>query len=58
MERDNLERTIVMKVAKKAHGEGNGPRLEPVKPGPAPKGPEETRKALAALASLYRLFRG
>lgn len=58
MERDNLERTIVMKVAKKTHGDGSVSRLQPVKPGPAPKSPEETRKALAALASLYRLFRG
>jgi hypothetical protein len=58
MERDPLERTIVMKVTKKTQGDGNAPRLQPAKQGSAPKSPEETQRALATLASLYRLFRG
>ena len=58
MERDPMERTIVMKVTKKTHGVGDASRPEPSKQGSAPKSPEETQKALATLASLYRLFRG
>ena len=58
MERDPLERTIVMKVTKKPHADANAPRLQAVKSGSSQKSHEETQKALAALASLYRLFRG
>jgi hypothetical protein len=58
MEHDPLERTIVMKVTKKTHGNGIAPGPRLLKREAAPKSPEETEKALAALASLYRLFRG
>lgn len=54
---DDLERTIVIKVAGKTHGEGNAPRAVLLKQAD-PKNPEEARKALAALASLYRTLRG
>ena len=58
MERDPLERTIVVKPMKKPQGDATAPRLEQVKKEPAQKTPEETQRALATLASLYRLFRG
>ena len=58
MERDPMERTIVLKVTKKTHGDGNPSLLKSSKRDAAPKSAEETQKALATLASLYRLFRG
>lgn len=58
MNRNDLDRTIVITVAKKTHGDGSVPRLEPLKSDAAPKSPEEMRKHLAALAALYRMLRG
>ena len=55
---DELERTIVIKVAKKTHGESNVPRLQPLTGKADPKNPEEARKHLAILASFYRMLRG
>ena len=55
---DDLERTIVIKVAKKPHGVGGVGSAHPLKSAEPPKSPEEARKSLAALASLYRIFRG
>jgi hypothetical protein len=54
---DDLDRTIVIKVAGKTHGDRNVPKLELLKAAD-PKNPEEARKSLAALASLYRILRG
>jgi hypothetical protein len=54
---DPLDRTIVIKVSKNTHGDENVPRLELLKAAD-PKNPEEARKSLAALASLYRILRG
>jgi len=54
---DDLDRTIVIKLAKKTHGESNVPRLQPVTGKADPKNPEEARKHLAVLASLYRKLR-
>lgn len=58
MERDSLERTIVIKTTKKTHGSGNAPDVKRRKDDEAPKSPEEARQRLAAIASLYRLLRG
>jgi hypothetical protein len=58
MERDPLERTMVIKVTKKTHGEGNAPAQAPPAGGTPPKSPEEARERLALIASLYRLLRG
>ena len=54
---DPLDRTIVIKAAKKPHGGDNVPKAELLKAAD-PKNPEEARKSLAALASLYRSLRG
>ena len=54
---DDLDRTIVIKLAKKPHGESNIPRLQTVTSKADPKNPEEARKHLAVLASLYRKLR-
>jgi len=54
---DDLDRTIVIKVAKKPHGDNRVPAVQPLKEAD-PKNPEEARKSLAALASLYRILRG
>jgi hypothetical protein len=53
---DDLERTIVIKPAKKTRGIVGS--AHPLKSAEPPKSPEEARKSLAALASLYRIFRG
>ena len=58
MNRNDLDRTIVISVSKKTHGGSSVPRVEPVKSDAAPKSPEEMRKHLAALAALYRMLRG
>jgi hypothetical protein len=58
MEQDPLERTIVIKVARKKHGDGDVPAAAPSKSEAQPKSPEEARERLAVIASLYRLFRG
>jgi hypothetical protein len=55
---DDLERTIVIKPAKKTRGDGVAGTAHPLKSAEPPKSPEEARKSLAALASLYRIFRG
>jgi hypothetical protein len=55
---DDLERTVVIKPAKKTHGESNVPRLQPLTSKADPKNPEEARKHLAVLASFYRMWRG
>jgi hypothetical protein len=56
---DDLDRTIVIKPAKKTHGESNVPRLQPLLTSKAdPKNPEEARRHLAVLASFYRKLRG
>jgi hypothetical protein len=52
---DDLERTIVIKPAKKPQGNSLA-AAQPLKADP--KNPEEARKSLAALASLYRILRG
>ena len=54
---DPLDRTIVIKVSKKRHGDGNVSKAELLKAAD-PRNPEEARKSLAALASLYRNSRG
>jgi hypothetical protein len=54
---DDLERTIVIKPAKKPQRGGVG-TAHPLKSAEPPKSPEEARKSLAALASLYRILRG
>lgn len=58
MERDPMERTIVIKVAKKTHGDGSVPAPALLKNEAPPKSPEEARERLALIASLYRLLRG
>ncbi len=55
---DDLERTIVIKPAKKPQRDGGVGTAHPLKSAEAPKSPEEARKSLAALASLYRILRG
>jgi hypothetical protein len=55
---DDLDRTIVIKPAKKTHGVSNVPRLQPLTSKADPKNPEEARKHLAVLASFYRMLRG
>jgi hypothetical protein len=55
---DDLERTIVIKPAKKPQRDGGVGSAHPLKSADAPKSPEEARKSLAALASLYRILRG
>ena len=54
---DPLDRTIVIRVSKKTHGDDNVSKAELLKAAD-PKNPEEARKSLAALASLYRVLRG
>jgi hypothetical protein len=54
---DDLERTIVIKPAKKPQGNSLA-AAQPLKAEADPKNPEEARKSLAALASLYRILRG
>jgi hypothetical protein len=58
MERDPLERTIVIKVGRKTHGEATTSAAAPPKSDAPPKSPEEARERLAVIASLYRLLRG
>ena len=55
---DDLERTVVIKPAKKTLGAGIVPKAALLKSDGAPKSPEEGRKYLAGLASLYRALRG
>jgi hypothetical protein len=54
---DPLDRTIVIKVSRKTHGDANVLKAELLKAAD-PKNPEKARKSLAALASLYRTLRG
>ena len=61
MERDPMERTIVIKVAKKPHApaQAGAAVAEPAKVEPAATTADEaTRDKLSAIASLYRLLRG
>ncbi len=58
MNRNDLDRRIVISGSKETLGESSVPRLEPLKSDGAPKSPEEARKHLAALAALYRILRG
>jgi hypothetical protein len=55
---DDLDRTVVIKPAKITHGPGTVPKAALLKSDGAPKSPEEGRKYLAGLASLYRALRG